>query len=90
VPGFENRHGEAHRNGRNEEQQRQNRRVPEGIELLRHDQKQRAERALVQGGKQHAQDHHRHRDAVDPLDRLVQAEALEDHGQEFEEQHRGV
>ncbi len=59
VPGLENSHRQTHADGGNKKEDRQQRRVPERIELMGNDQVQAAERGLVQRRKNHADDHQR-------------------------------
>ena len=51
---FEDRHCQTHRDCRDEEKHRQQRAVPERVKLIRHDEVDRAQRRLVQGGENHA------------------------------------
>ena len=55
LRGLEDGHGQANRNRRGKEEEGQRRRVPEGMQLARHDQIEGSERTLVQGGEQDAQ-----------------------------------
>ena len=90
LRGLEDRHGQTDRNRRSEEEERQRRRVPERMQLARHDQIKRSERTLVQGREQDAQDDQHGVDLLNPLDGSLQVEALEHVGKEFEEKHSGV
>ena len=64
--------------------------VPERVQPVGDDQVEGAEGGLVQGGKHHAEDHERQGAAVDPPDRRVQLELLQDDGGELQGQHGGV
>ena len=82
--GLEEDHRNAGCDAGNEEEHGQQRRVPEGVEPVRHDEVQRAEGGLVQGGEEHADDHQGQRDGVNPLDGPGDLELLEDDGGELE------
>ena len=61
---FEDRHRQADRNRRQEEKSGQNRAVPEGMQLVGHDEIHRAQRRLMQGRKDHAADDDWNRDLL--------------------------
>src|ERR1700687_1218655 len=90
LRGLEDRHGQTNRNRRAEKEERQRGRVPERMQLAWHDQIERSERTLVQGGEQDAQDDQHGIDFLNPLDWSLQVEALQHIGKEFEEEHSGV
>src|SRR5208337_257209 len=60
------------------------------MQLARHDQIERSERTLVQGGEQDAQDHQHGIDFLNPFDGSLQVEALQHTGKKFEEEHSSV
>ena len=67
LRGLEDGHGQTNRNRRSEEEERQSGRVPERMEFAGHDQIERSERTLVQGGEQDAQDDQYRIDLLNPL-----------------------
>src|ERR1700687_4848318 len=76
LRGLEDGHGQTHRNCGSEEEKRQRWRVPEGMELARHDQIEGPKRTLVQGREQDAQDDQHWVDLLNPLDWSLQVEAI--------------
>jgi hypothetical protein len=87
---LDDHHADAAADRRHEEQERQQRRVPQRVQLVRDDEVERSERRLVQRRQQDAGDHqrraHRQDDAAQPLE----PQPLEDHRGELDRQHGGV
>ncbi len=88
--GLEDSHGESHGDGREEEEQREQWRIPEGMQFFGNDEIQRAERRLMQGGENHAEDHERNQNGANHLERFLHVESFEHDGRELERKHRGV
>ena len=88
--GFQDHHADARADGRDVEEEWQQLRVPEWVQLRGHDEVERAERGLVQGREQHARDHQRRDDAVDDSHWRVKAEAFKYHRSEFDGEDGGV
>jgi hypothetical protein len=87
---FEDHHAHPGAHRREEELDRQQGRIPERMELLGHDQVERAERGLVERREHDAGDHERRADRVQHPARSLHAQSLEDHGGELEREHGRV
>ena len=87
LRGFENGHRQSNRDRRTKKEERQRRRIPERVQLARHDQIQGAERTLVQRGEKYSCHHQNWHDGFDVLHWSLQVESLQNVWQEFEKQH---
>src|SRR5664280_521342 len=88
--GFKDRHREANGDGGEKEESGKNRAIPEGMQLVGHDQVNRAQGRLMQGGKNDAADDNGDRNLLENGKRLLEVEMLKHDGREFQRQYRGV
>jgi hypothetical protein len=87
---LEDRHAESDRNRRDEEEERQKRRVPERVQLAGNDQVEAAEGRLVNDRHDDADDDDGRRNGAEDAQRLVEAQPFEDDRRKLESQDAGI
>src|ERR1051326_8385217 len=87
---LEDGHRQSNCDCRSKEKKGQRGRVPEGVDLARHDQIQRSERTLMQRGEQDSQNDQYWVGLLNPPDWSVQIKTLKHARKKFEEEDGGV
>src|SRR5271166_935954 len=87
---LEDDHGKTNCNRRNVEEHGQQGTVPESVQLVGHDQIERAQRGLVQGGEKHAKDDQHDHHAADRFQGALPTQVFEQYWRKFQRQNRGV